>query len=145
MELADRAASIRKSAPLLPSELSEVETSATCSQTQRSQCTLSGREMTLITIEDFVLLSPTTFGVIQFDISQPRAEYFSCFLNVFTLVQNTTSRDDDGAGVKESLYEPIKIAVFELPRWLAVIMIRECVAVTIITIAGQCPCHTSQT
>ena len=83
--------------------------------------------MTLITIEDFVLLSPTTFGVIQFVVAHPRAEHFGCFLNVYTLVRNTTTWEDDGAGAKDSIYEPIKIAVFELPRWLAVIMIRKCV------------------
>jgi hypothetical protein len=82
--------------------------------------------MTLVTIEDFVLLSPTTFGMIQFVVNHPRAEYFNCYLNVFTLVENTSSGDDDGAGGTDSMYEPIKIAVFELPRWLAVIMIREC-------------------
>jgi hypothetical protein len=85
--------------------------------------------MKLVTIEDFVLLSPTTYGIVQFIVTHPRSTYFSCVFNVFTLVENTIYTHIDAEGnakdAKDAMYSPVEIAQFELPRWLAVIMIRE--------------------
>lgn len=87
--------------------------------------------MSLLTIEDFVLLSPTTYGLIQYDIeSLPVAPGtpFPCVLNVFTLVANEepkASEADPAVELKRVMYVPKKIATFELPRWLAVVMVRK--------------------
>ena len=102
-------------------------------QEQKSNFRIEGDHVSLLTIEDFVLLSPTTYGLIQYDIERlPVAQGtpFPCVLNVFTLVENEetpkASEADPANDLKRAMYVPKKIATFELPRWLAVVMVREC-------------------
>lgn len=93
--------------------------------------TIDNLNVSLLTIEDFVLLSPTTYGLIQYDIErlpvQPGTA-FPCVLNVFTLMENEAPKEGEenaADGQRRALYVPKKIATFELPRWLAVVMVRE--------------------